>query len=65
MDLKTRVHAFMMLSKFTGMEVTSQFLRETLKHFPQVEAEAAHIIPVKHKGPDDPRICRPEDEALH
>jgi hypothetical protein len=44
MDFETRTHALMMLAKFTGTEVTSQFLRKPLEHFPQLGISIIHNL---------------------
>jgi len=44
MRTEDRIQAFMMLSKFTGVDVTSQFLRETSSHFPQAGIPRVHNL---------------------
>lgn len=44
MKAEERIQAFMALSKFTGVEVTSQFLRETKEHFSQAGIPRVHHL---------------------
>jgi hypothetical protein len=44
MKIAERIQAFMALSKFTGMNVTSQFLRNTREHFPQAGIPRVHNL---------------------
>lgn len=43
-NLEKRAQAFLKLSRFTGVEVTSQFLRQTEQHFPQAEVPCLHNL---------------------
>lgn len=44
MNIEKRVNALMMLAKFTGLEVTSQFLRKTGEHYPQAGIPIIHNL---------------------
>lgn len=44
MNTNKRVNAFVMLAKFTGLEVTSQFLRKTGEHYPQAGISIIHNL---------------------
>jgi len=44
MNLEKRAQAFIKLSRFTGVEVTSHFLRQTEEHFPQAEIPCLHNL---------------------
>ncbi len=44
MKTEDRIQAFIALSKFTGVDVTSQFLRETNEHFPQAGIPRVHHL---------------------
>ncbi len=44
MNIDARAHAFLMLSKFTGLEVSSQFLRNTSHHFPSAGIPRVHNL---------------------
>jgi hypothetical protein len=44
MNLEQRAQAFLMLSKFTGVNVTSDFLRNTYKHYPQAGIPRIHNL---------------------
>lgn len=44
MKTEDRIQAFMALSKFTGMNVTSQFIRKTSEHFPQAGIPRVHNL---------------------
>ena len=44
MDIEKRVLALMTLAKFTGVEVTSQFLKKTVEHFPQANIPMIHNL---------------------
>jgi len=44
MNQEERAQAFLRLSRFTGVEVTSQFLRQTEKHFPQARIPRLHNL---------------------
>lgn len=44
MNQEERAQAFLRLSRFTGVEVTSQFLRQTEKHFPQAGTPRLHNL---------------------
>ena len=44
MRTEDRVHAFLALSKFTGVDVTSRFLRETDEHYPQAGIPRVHNL---------------------
>ncbi len=44
MNPEERAKLFLKLSRFTGVEVTSQFLRQTKEHFPQAEIHCLHNL---------------------
>ena len=44
MNLEQRAKAFLKLACYTGVEVTSQFLRRTSEHFPQAEIPRIHNL---------------------
>lgn len=44
MDLQQRAQAFLKLSRFTGLEVSSQFLRQTGIHFPEAGIPVLHNL---------------------
>jgi hypothetical protein len=44
MRIEDRIQAFIALSKFTGVNVTSQFLRNTSEHFPQAGIPRVHNL---------------------
>ncbi len=44
MNIEDRAHAFLMLSKFTGMQVSAQFLRNTDEHFPGAGIPRIHNL---------------------
>jgi hypothetical protein len=44
MNLGKRAQAFLALSRYTGVEVTSQFLKKTSEHFPQAGIPLIHNI---------------------
>jgi hypothetical protein len=44
MNIEARAHALLMLSRFTGTEVSSQFLRNTNDHFPAVGVSRIHNL---------------------
>ena len=44
MNLEERAQAFLKLSRFTGVDVTSQFLRQTEEHFPQADIPRLHNL---------------------
>jgi hypothetical protein len=44
MNLDQRAQAILDLSKFTGMDLTSHFLRETRTHFPQADIPRIHNL---------------------
>jgi hypothetical protein len=44
MNLEQRARAFLALSKFTGVNVTSEFLRNTEKHYPQAGIPRIHNL---------------------
>jgi hypothetical protein len=44
MNIEDRAHAFLMLSKFTGMQVSAQFLRNTDQHFPGAGIPRIHNL---------------------
>lgn len=44
MRIEDRIQAFMALSRFTGVKVTSQFLRKTNEHFPQAGIPRVHNL---------------------
>ena len=44
MNPEERAKLFLKLSRFTGVEVTSQFLRQTEEHFPQAEIHCLHNL---------------------
>ena len=44
MELKQRAQAFFRLSRLTGFEVSSHFLRKTREHFPQAKIEILHNL---------------------
>lgn len=44
MRIEDRIQAFMALSRFTGVDVTSQFLRKTSEHFPQAGIPRVHHL---------------------
>jgi hypothetical protein len=44
MEIEKRIQAFMTLAKFTGVEVTSQFLKKTAEHLPQAGIPMIHNL---------------------
>ena len=44
MRIEDRIQAFLMFSRFTGVNVTSQFLRKTSEHFPQAGVPIIHNL---------------------
>lgn len=44
MDLGHRARAFLKLSRFTGVEVTAQFIRKTYEHFPEARIRCLHNL---------------------
>ena len=44
MNLEERARAFLNLSRFTGVDVTSRFLRQTEEHFPQAGIPRIHNL---------------------
>jgi len=44
MNLEQRAHAILTLSKFTGMDLASQFLRQTSTYFPQADIPRIHNL---------------------
>jgi hypothetical protein len=57
MNIEKRVNALMMLAKFTGLEVTSQFLRKTGEHYPQAGIPIIHNLAEGIFKPADDRYA--------
>jgi hypothetical protein len=44
LDVKTRIHVLSTLAKFTGVDVTAQFLRKPLEHLPNLGIPVIHNL---------------------